>query len=343
MRADRRPFAAIAAAGAIDVAAGLLLAVHPHAWVLVAAGLLHASAAGRVLRQRGLDPTRRQLAAAVAFSLPVIGFAMAALVVTLRGRGGNDLLARQGPVRRSQSGAELVRRLIAGAPACQLLLAADAENRRVAIAALQRDADARAITLLRWSVAQPDPDLALEAALALEELSVRYAERSARACDEAERRPSRDSALAAAEAIAGAIHNGLADPALRPAIAARARDYYRTAARLDEDRAPELAPSRARLELAMLDPEAALALIEPALGAGAGDRRLIALHRDAAHAARRFELLPWTEASPPASASDRSARAPRADDQPAARDASEPRPAVVAIRRPEPEYRYESV
>lgn len=297
MRADRRPLAAIATAGAIDAAAICLLAARPHAWALLVAGLLHASAAAPMLRLRGVDRTRRQLAAAMAFSLPLLGVAMAALVVSMRGRGGDALLAGRAPVRRSGSGAELARRLTAGAPACQLLTA-DAETRRAAIAALQRDADARAITLLRWSLAQSDPDLALEAALALEELSVQYAERSARACAEAERRPSRDSALAAAEAIAGAIHNGLADPALRPALAARARDHYRMAARLDEARAGELAFSRARLELAMLDPEAALALIEPVLAAGTGGERLRELHRDAAHAARRFELLPRAEVSP---------------------------------------------
>ncbi|HEX7838990.1 MAG TPA: hypothetical protein VF469_16040 [Kofleriaceae bacterium] len=335
MRADHRPFAAIAAAGAIDAAAILLLAAWPHAWALLVSGLLHASAAARVLRLPGVARTRRQLAAAMAFSLPVFGVAMAALVVSMRGQGGDDLLAGHRPVRRSGSGVELAQRLTTGAPACQLLLAADAETRRIAITALQRDADARAIALLRWSLAQPDPDLALEAALALEELSVRYTERSAQACAEAERRPSRDTALAAAEELAGAIHNGLADPALRSAIAARARDHYRMAARLDEDRAGELAWTRARLELAMLDPEAALALIEPALTVGAGDDRLRELHRDAAHAARRFELLPRAEVSPRVPHPDRAARrASEAHDRHWAHDASESRHDVLALGAP---------
>ena len=343
MRADHRPFTAIVAAGASDAVAVLLLAVQPHAWTWLPSGLLHVVAVAWLLRLRGGDPTRRQLAAAMAFSLPLIGIAMAALVVSVRGRSGDEFLAGHGLVRRPASGAELARRLTAGAPACQLLLSADAETRRSALAALQRDADAHAITLLRWSLAQPDPDLVLEAALALEELSVRSTERSAQACAEAERRPSRDSALAAAEAIAGAIHNGLADPALRPAIAARARDYYRLAARLDEHRAGELALSRARLELAMHDPEAALALIEPALGTGAGDPRLRELHRDAAHAARRFELLPEAEISPGVPVPDRAVRlAPEALDPPWARDAAEPRHDTFVIGRPpEPEHLHE--
>ncbi len=326
MRADPRSFAAIAAAGASEAAAVVLLAAQPHAWVLLPSGLLHVVAVASMLRLRGIDPTRRQLAAAMAFSLPLIGIAMAALVVSLRGRGGDEILAGHGPVRRSASGAELTRRLTAGAPACQLLLSADAETRRGAIAALQRDPDARAIALLRWSLAQPGPDLALDAALALEELGVRHAERSAQACAEAERRPARDSALAAAEELASAIHNGLADPALRPALAARARDYYRRAAQLDEHRAEQLALPRARLELAMLDPEAALALIEPALSTGAGDPQLRELHRDAAHAARRFDLLPREDASPELALADRT-----------------PRPAgVVTWHPPAPERLHES-
>lgn len=291
MPADRRPFAMIGAAGAVDVAALLLLLAQPHAWVLLPSGLLHVTAAVAVLRLRGAEPSRRLLAAAMIFSLPLVGVAMAVLVVSLRGRGGGELLARREPVQRSESGAELARRLTAGGPACQLLLATDAETRHAAVSTLQREADARAITLLRWSLAQRDPDLALEAALALEELSARYAERSAQACAEAERRPSRDSALAAAEVIASALHNGLADPALLPVIAAQARDYYCMAARLDEPRAGELAWARARLELAMLDPAAALALIEPVLGTNVDHERLLELYRDAAHAARRFELL----------------------------------------------------
>lgn len=324
MQADQRSFAAIATAGASEAAAVLLLAVQPHAWALLPSGLLHVVAIASMLRLRGLDPTRRQLAVAMAFSLPLIGIAMAALVVSLRGRGGDEILAGHGPVRRSASGAELTRRLTAGAPACQLLLSADAEIRRSAIAALQRDPDARAIALLRWLLSQSSPDLALEAALALEELSVRHAERAAQACAEAERRPDRDSALAAAEELASAIHNGLADPALRPAIAARARDHYRSAALLDEHRAGELALPRARLELAMLDPEAALAVLEPALHTGADDPQVRELHRDAAHAARRFDLLPRSDACPGVALAD---RAPGA------------RPAAVVIRcPPEPEW-----
>jgi hypothetical protein len=300
MRGDLRAFAVIGAAGALDVAAILLLGALPHAGGFLASGLLHVTAAVAVLRLRGAEPTRRLLAAAMIFSLPLIGVAMAALVVSLRGRGNSELLTRSAPVPRAGAGAELARRLTAGGPACEALLASDAEARHAAMSSLQRDADARAITLLRWALAQPAPELALEAALALEELSARYAERSAEACAEAERRPSRDSALAAAEVIASAIYNGLADPALLPVIAAQARDYYRMAARLDEPRAGELACARARLELAMLDPGAALALLEPVLAANAGDARLLELYRDAAHAARRFELLAAAEPRPAA-------------------------------------------
>jgi hypothetical protein len=298
----------VGAAGAIAIGALLLLGAQPHAWALLPSGVLHVTAAVVVLRLPGSDPTRRLLAAAMMFTLPLIGIAMAVLVLRLRGRGGGELLARHEPVQRSGSGAELARRLTAGGPTCESLLA-DAETRRAAMASLQRDADARAITLLRWALAQPNADLALDAALALEDLSARYAERSAQACAEADRRPSRDSALAAAEVIASAIYNGLADPVLLPALAAQARGYYRMAARadrIDEQGAGALAFARARLEMALLDPEAALALIEPVLEASAHDDRLLDLYHDlyhdAAYAARRFKLLSPAEPLPPAEA-----------------------------------------
>ncbi|HEU4734644.1 MAG TPA: hypothetical protein VFT22_42425 [Kofleriaceae bacterium] len=297
MRADRRASGPIAAAAALDLAALLLLVAQPHAWMVLPSGALHATAAVAMLRLRGDEPTRRLLAAAMMFTLPLVGVALAVFVVRLRGRGGDELLIRQRPPRRSESGVELARRLTAGGSLCEALLAGDREARLVAVARLRCEANGRAIALLRGSLSQRDPDLALDAALALEELAAHHAERTALACAEVERRPCRDTALAAAEAIAGAIHDGLAEPGLVPAIAAHARRYYRMAAELDEPRAKELAWGRARLELAVLDPEAALAVLEPVFREHAEDDRLAAIYRDAAHAARRFERLASAEPS----------------------------------------------
>lgn len=140
-------------------------------------------------------------------------------------------------------------------------------------------------------MAQPDPDLGVEAALALEELSTQSTRRVAEACAAMERQPCRDHAVAAAEELAAPIHSGLAEPALVTALAAQARSYYARAVALDPARAGELAWSRARLELAVLRPDAAIALLEGALQVHRGDQRLLALYRDALHASRRFELL----------------------------------------------------
>jgi hypothetical protein len=291
MPADRRALAGVGVAFAIEACAVVLVCCTERAWVWPAAGLMHLTAGLVLLAPRSGDPSRRRLAAAMTFALPLLGAAMAALVVTVQGRGGDELLSRHGPVRRPESGVVVAWRVTAGVPTCESLMA-DVNTRRTTLASLQRDPDARAIALLRWSMTQADPDLAIEAALALEELSARCARRAADACAEADLQPSREHALAAADELAGPIHNGLAEPALAQALAAQARAYYDRVASLDEARAGELAWARARLELAVLCPDAALALLEPALVAHPDDERLLALYRDAAHAARRFELLP---------------------------------------------------
>jgi hypothetical protein len=290
MRADRRLLVGLAIAFLIDACAVLLVGWADHVWVWSIAGLLHVTAGLVVLAPNPGEPTRRLLAAAMTFTLPLLGAAMAAVAVTVRGRGGDELLTRRGPVERPDSGGAVASRITGGVPACESLMA-DAETRRTTLAALQRAPDAHAIAILRWAMTQADPDLVIEAALAVEELSARSARRAAEACAEADRQPSRERALVAADELVRPIHNGLAEPALVRALAAQARAYYDTAASLDEARAGELAWARARLELAVLRPDAALALLEPALAVHPDDDRLLALYRDAAHAARRFELL----------------------------------------------------
>jgi hypothetical protein len=291
MLAERRALIGTGVGLAIDACAVVLVGYAAPGWWWPIAGLLHLTAALVVLAPRTTEPSRRLLAAAMTVTLPVLGAAMAVLVVTMRGRGGDELLTRHEPGRRPESGVVVARRITGGVPGCESLMA-DIDTRRTALAALQRDPDARAIALLRWSMMQADPDLAIEAALALEDLSARCARRSADACAEADRQPSRERALAAADEIAAPIHNGLAEPALARSLAALARHYYDRAVSLDEARDGELVWARASLELAVLRPDAALALLEPALIVHPDDDRLLALYRDAAHAARRFELLP---------------------------------------------------
>lgn len=292
MRAERRALAAAAASFALDagaVAVAVIAAAGPlPRWPVAALLHLCAVAAAASLSS---EPSRRQLAVAMVFTLPVLGAALAATAALVPGRGRDELLPRRGWPRQRETGVVVARRLVAGVPICESLLG-DPESRRAALAALQRESDARAVALLRWAVNQPDPDLGVEAALALEELSTRSSRRAADACTAMERQPCRDNALAAAQELAAPIHNGLAEPSLVTALADQARSYYERAAALDPARAGELAAPRARLELAVLRPEVALALLEPALQANPGDGGLRALYREAAHASRRFELLP---------------------------------------------------
>lgn len=291
MPADRSALLGAGVAFAIDACAVLLVCRAEHGWVWPISGLLHLTGSLLVFAPRFGEPSRRLLAAAMTFTLPVVGAAIAVLVHTIPGRGGDELLTRREPVRWPMSGAAVALRITGGAPACESLMA-DVDSRRTMLAALQRDPDARAIALLRWSTMQADPDLAIEAALALEDLSARYATRAAAACADMGRQPSRERALAAAEELARPIHNGLTEPALVRALAAQARCYYDQAASMDEARRGELAWARARLELAVLRPDAALILLAPVLALAPEDHRSLALYRDAAHAARRFELLP---------------------------------------------------
>ena len=75
-------------------------------------------------------------------------------------------------------------RLAAALPSCEALSAGTVEERRAIIATLVRRADADAVALLRWALGASDPDLAVDAALALEELTASFDARLA-ACRDA--------------------------------------------------------------------------------------------------------------------------------------------------------------
>ena len=161
-------------------------------------------------------------------------------------------------------------RLAVALPSCEALSAGTVEERRAIIATLVRRGDADAVALLRWALGASDPDLAVDAALALEEMTASFDARLA-ACRDAlargreaggrRRRPHRraptaalppaEAALAAAELITHAIDVGIADPALVPALASEAREDYalagggRRARRRGRDRADAARAGRA--------------------------------------------------------------------------------------------------
>ena len=61
-----------------------------------------------------------------------------------------------------------------GLSCCEALLVADADERRAILSTLSRHPDRNAIDLLRWALASPHPDLAVEAALALEDIGATF-------------------------------------------------------------------------------------------------------------------------------------------------------------------------
>ena len=181
----------IAAAAADAVATGVLLAgtLHPVGFEALAAALAHGLAALLVLAAFPTRPSRGWLSVGAVLAVPAVGTVVAAVTYVTCGRGlGVRGRRRATPRRRTLTRAGVERLAHALSPG-DALTCGDEEKRRGAVSALARRADAEAIALLRWAAAGPDPDLALSAALALDEIAER-AERSARRPrgDEARRR-----------------------------------------------------------------------------------------------------------------------------------------------------------
>jgi hypothetical protein len=172
----------------------------------------------------------------------------------------------------------------------EALASGEAGARRLAIAKLKARGSAEDIAILRWAHAQARGDAAVELALALEEVSARFETqiRSARAAAAAE--PTYATLSAAFLLIAGGIASGAVDAQLAQRVAAEGAKHHDAAVALDPVRGKELLVARVRLELAMHRPAAALDLIGDPVPAA--DTELGTLYREAAYAARCFELVP---------------------------------------------------
>ncbi|MFL5305224.1 MAG: hypothetical protein ACJ8F1_08425 [Polyangia bacterium] len=284
-------------ATALDLAAVALVVLRPlHGGALVAGGL-HVVAMIPILVWRSLTNSERWLGASFSFAIPVAGAPLAAIALGTAGRGevveaDPDAAAPEiEPLR-----AEELRRLGEALPCCEALLTGSIDERRAIIATLTRRADADAVALLRWALGAADPDLAVEAALALEEMTASFETRIAQLRQAIARKPTADDAQDAAELATDAIEAGLAEPALVPSLAHEARQFYATAAAADPARAGELAIGRARLELAVLHPDAALAAIDEAVDQVSAEAKsvLLALRDEAVLATH---ALPWESPS----------------------------------------------
>jgi hypothetical protein len=303
---NAHPVAAWVAASLADlVGLGLIIGVQ-EAWTLPVAGGCHAAALLPIAFMRGMSRSERTLALSFVFALPVVGALLAVLALE-HGEGDGNLVSDMAlaPAVGIETATADFSRLAAALPSCDALSAGTTEERRAIIATLVRRGDADSVALLRWALGASDPDLAVDAALALEEMTASFDARLA-ACREAlaaaqaadgkadappAALPPAEAALAAAELITHAIDVGIADPALVAALASEAREDYALAA-ADAAHRDAVAIGRTQLELGGLRPDTALACIDAALPTAGAEARptLLALREEALLASH---ALPW--------------------------------------------------
>lgn len=225
-------------------------------------------------------PERRDIAIVLSVAMPVVGPLASAWIDGIEGSGGTELLADREPVTYRMNGSEIAKRLVESLPPCEAIVSADVDARRATIARLAERATADDIAILRWARNLDSSEVAVEAAMALEEIAQRF-EDQLRAAED-----PRDLVIA----ISQAIVTGVIDPALVGKLVSDARTSYAMVARPDV----ELVLARARMELAARQPRIALGVLKTLI-ATSTDPRLLELHTEAAYAARRFDLLPNRE------------------------------------------------
>ncbi len=296
LRGRPLPIAPWVIATLLDVAAVALLIARASSFGPVGAAGLHLAALVPIAAWPALVPSERVLGSAFTFSIPLAGGLLALIALGTVGRGEvleadpEAAAPELEPLR-----AEELRRLGEALPCCEALLAGTIDERRAIIATLTRRADADAVALLRWALGASDPDLAVEAALALEEMTSSFEARMAQLRKATAGSASADDAQEAAELITEAIEAGIAEPALVSSLAHEARQFFSAAAG-DPTRAGEVAVGRARLELAVLRPDAALAAIDEAIDSVDLEARdVLRALRDEAVVATH--ALPWESAS----------------------------------------------
>jgi hypothetical protein len=118
-------------------------------------------------------PSDRLLCLAAAAAVPGAGPAVAAVVIATRGRG-TAALALLPPIRTANAlTPAAAERLGEDLSPCDALDGGNEDQRRAALAKLVRRADPEATALLRWVAGRPEPELAMAAALALDEIEAR--------------------------------------------------------------------------------------------------------------------------------------------------------------------------
>jgi tetratricopeptide (TPR) repeat protein len=293
----RPPVVRVAVATVIDLAAAVVVVagqLTPRA--LLVGLVLHLVASASLALARELPASRRSLLVAFELTLPIVGAPIALL--SLVGGDHSELgeSIKDEPEPEPAPEVALIREVADGLPAPDALLVASVEERRARLWALGRRADAESIALLRWALTAGPNDLGLEAALALEDLSIEFGKKLKTLRKQLEEAPTAADARAAGEHITHAFEVGALDVAQLRVYADEARGHFDRAVELEPSLAAEIAVGRARLELAILRPDLALAAIDQALPS-APPAIGIELHKLRDEAEIRSHDLPWESPS----------------------------------------------
>ena len=164
--------------------------------------------------------SRRGLAAALTLALPLAGAGLAAIALCTRPQAGLVAAIAVDYVEPPMLDAACFQKIATALSPCEVLSAPANEASSATLAALTRRGDGESVKLLRWLVIA-NPEMAVDAALALEELSMRFD-----AGLELRRRdlalaPSAESAFATAAFISHAMQSGLIDPVMLNSRASR--------------------------------------------------------------------------------------------------------------------------
>jgi hypothetical protein len=288
----------VAVAAAIDLAAAVVVVagqLTPRSLLL---GLvLHLASCASLALVRELPASRRWLLVSFGLTLPVVGAPIALL--SLFGGGDRTELSdsiKEEPEPEAAPETALIRDVADGLPAPDALLVAGVEERRARLWALGRRGDAESIALLRWALTAGPNDLGLEAALALEDLSIEFGKKLKGLRKQLEDAPTATDARIAGDHITHAFEVGAIDVAQLRSYAEEARALYDRAVELEPSLLPEVAVGRARLELAILRPDLAIVAIDQALPSASAAIG-VELHKLRDEAEVRSHDLPWESPS----------------------------------------------
>jgi hypothetical protein len=253
----------LAISAAIDLVALAVVALgHGQPSSYLAAGSVHLVALAAILQlDDSLEGSRRTLVGSLVLALPVSGIMLAALALATRQRAGLMAAIIPDVVELPTPNEAGFRKIAEALSPCEVLSAPGHEDGGATLAALTRRGDADSVKLLRWLILA-SPNLAVEAALALEELSMRFDQGLEQRRAELARHPSAAAALEQGTFISNAMASGLVDPVMLAARAAEGRRCFALARDLEPARVPEVTLAWARMELAAMCPQAALRLAQ---------------------------------------------------------------------------------